>query len=185
MEVKNILNGHSYLASLYRHTYLKQTPHGLCDYVWGVLFAILALPFTWTVIVYNTIVKNIELKSDNTYDISYSASKPINGFLNTIWFLFSGILLSVGFGVDDNYTIWSKLSIAYLLGLAGVAVLIGSVLLLMYSVEAYQEKFPRKTKYKPYKPSSPSIFKLIWQGFVAFKEKNCPVVTWDYTKKPK
>lgn len=33
-----------------------------------------------------------------------------------------------------------------------------------------------------YKENNPSFLTLVWRWLVAFKEKNCPMITWDYTK---
>ena len=30
--------------------------------------------------------------------------------------------------------------------------------------------------------ANPSFLTLMWRWIVAFKEKNCPLITWDYTK---
>ena len=44
-------------------------------------------------------------------------------------------------------------------------------------------KINRDIEKGKYRRENPSILTLACKRLVAFKEKNCPMITWDYTKK--
>ena len=205
------VNPYSKLASLYRHTYLVQElPKSGCDYIWGLLFAILIFPFTWTVIVKNKLQKKITLyDNDNYYYVSCNADKPIIGLIFTVLLLLIGIIFISGLEclsfIPTNY--WfvegqknainfiSNLIIVYFHGVLFVLMILfiglGFSKLFIY----FDNKFPKKpfsqekfdkfyadlsAKQLKKLNKKPSFFKLMYIGLKAYKEKNCPIFDWDY-----
>lgn len=47
----------------------------------------------------------------------------------------------------------------------------------------YAEKYEKDWENKKYREANPRFYTLMWRWIVAIKEKNCPMITWDYTKK--
>lgn len=195
MDKLNVINGHSFLASFYRHTYLKNIPHGLCDYVWGLVFAFLIFPFTWTVILLNKIDESIKFDEFRGNYTFFGAIKTSNGPFHTMIILvislFSSALLDANCSdLMKNYlnslSFFNGILVMYGVGILG-CILIASIIYLIYIIfKTISDNIPEKEKeFKPYVPKSPSMLKLLWLGIVAFKDKNCPIMVIDYTKKPK
>ena len=43
----------------------------------------------------------------------------------------------------------------------------------------------KKNEKSQHRADNPYLITLFWRGLVAFKDKNCPVITWDYDGKDK
>lgn len=197
MEKQTVIDGHSLKSSFYRHTYLKNIPHGLCDYVWGLFFALLALPFTWTIILYNVIKKNITFDKDaNKYHFEYGTEKPAKGVYYTLVImcvgLFSIVLIdtmcaSYAKSLLNSVSLYKGLGLVYCFGLLGCVTIFCTgyltFIIFCFVSDVIPEKKPKIVKTSEDK--KPSTIKLIWLWLKAVKEKNCPIMAIDYTKKPK
>ena len=195
--VKDLFNAHSFLASLYRHTNIKNVPNGLCDFVWGLLFGIIMLPFTWLVIVFNLSNKSIEYNEYRKEYSFYGAEKPLSGTLYSLACIVIGAFVVISIDKLSSCGLKAYLNsidtllfigITYVIGILTIAFFIFLIWGIVRLVDVYEKKYPKVHSYETHeyvepKVKTPSIFVLFWRGIVAYKEKNCPLITWDYTNK--
>ena len=209
------MNPHSKLASLYRYFYMEETlPNNLCNYFWGLFFAIICLPFTWLAIlhnrVYNPITKHENKYANKTLHYYTTPFKPLPTALGLIFTVFTFVIGAVTLiifekitGVNtrafiNQSTIPIGVIKMYMIGILGIIGSIGlfNVLIALLRLlpkkapETEEEFYARLTKENQrnkermeHKRNNPNIFTLAWRWLVAFKEKNCPLIEWDYTKK--
>lgn len=143
------------------------------------------------------------------FNVQYDTSVVL-GLLYTILYLFLGLIVfsileKIGFDLNvllPKGMVITILSRFYLVGVLLFGLCIGLFFLIiniarlvtkLKGVPTAEELALKKAKIdaifdklierEKYREQNPNIFKLIWRGIVAFKEKNCPIITWDYTKK--
>jgi hypothetical protein len=206
------MNPHSNLASFYRQVYLEdELPNNLCNYFWAIIFGIITLPFTWLILLFNYskgYIKKYQLENTDGITQYYYAvhcqSLPTRyGFMGTIAIWMLGALTVVFISILTGHqpkeftnalTIPMLIISVYLIGIASLFTCIG----LFMSAIAIWRLIPKKPvkeeteqerkmrefneKLNAVRQRDPNIFTLAWRWLVAFKEKNCPLITWDYSK---
>lgn len=161
--------------------------------------------------IYNPIKKKTYTYEDKTtyyYDTPYKPVATAFGLGFTLLAFCIGAVTLISFGkltgIDTRNFIGSSSVILgcikiYAIGLLTVFGTIALFYLLMAIWRLIPKKEPKKEtdeeyyarrkaenkaemERRIYKENNPTIFTLAWKWLVAFKEKNCPIITWDYTK---
>jgi len=198
------LSTHNKLAMLYRAFYNKeQLPKDLCSYFWLTLIALILTPFVWPALVINKLVapfkwKDVPTWIDDTavphYTRSYRSSIPV-----LLGLVFNAALFIIGIPVTKLFfgDMVSYMSVYkwYLNGIAGVfifAVIITLFVKLMTylanrnpkSEEQEELEWQLKSEKKRLKriKYQQSFRYLLWQRIKAWKEDNCPILTWEDDK---
>jgi len=144
------LNKNSWHAKLFLASYSsKELPKSLCNYFWSLIFAIILLPVTFVVVIYNIITK-----------------KRVNKIIQISFMLF-GLILSSAFYEDYSFPT------AYFYGLITTVVVVGISGLFAFTLVYFIEK---SDNHKPKKTKKPNV---IIEGIKAVKNKYCPIIQWD------
>lgn len=206
------MNPHSNLASLYRYFYMTdKLPNNLCIYFWGLLLLFICLPFTWLAMIFNYFNNPIQRKEYKSYDdnIIYYYTMSYKSIPTMIGFFFSFLTISVSIciiaflakcGISETYfvnrtnsAIFTLLSL-YVYGLIFIFISICLFFGIIHLVrllpkksletnEEYLTRLNKDLKRMEHKRNNPNFITLACRWLIAFKEKNCPLLDWDYTKK--
>jgi hypothetical protein len=197
------LSTHNKLAMLYREFYSKEDlPNNLCNYFWSLLIAVICTPLVWPALIINKFLAPFEWREGDSfgkyenpyYSRGYRSEVPIIlGFLiNCFLFLFGLLFTEMFYGNTLQFMSLYKIYFNGVLGIAiGILVITLFVKLITYlanrnpdsdevrraKMDLYYEKQKLKSiKYKQ------SFRYLVFQRIKAWKEQNCPLITWSNTK---
>lgn len=190
-------------------------PNNLCNYFWGLIVAFVCFPFVWTSIFLNYLTDKIcYLPTINRYCVGYKPlPTPVGLVFNIFIFIIGcvgfkllGFIFSqtIMFFLLDHMFVVSALIFLYFLGLITILVVV-VVFNIIVGLVRFATSFKKKLteeelrlqeeketqKYTEYwankrkKEANPNFLVLTWRWLVAFKEKNCPIITWDYDNNKK
>ncbi len=200
-------NPYSRTASFYRYFFLKKDlPNSLCDYSWGLLIASISFPFVWVAMLFNRIKNKIyfDVKEKRYRLADFGVIPTVVGFVFTLLLFLVGII-SLGifegiYGIKfiDKMGGINCLLLSYITGIGSVIVAVISYFTINGIINLFsrfkkeltpEEKEIKQATYiekltikEKANQNQPNYFKILWLGFKAFKEKNCPLITWDYEK---
>lgn len=193
------LNQDSKLASFYRYFYLTATlPNNLCHYFWGLILAFVSLPFLWMAVAINMYNKRITWSEKwSEYSVSSSAMTTFTGIFIQFYALIFGagieIFLTKYLSIDFKGITSLPLALLTAIGLGILvsALIVGIFILVIALIKVYdktitdeEKEAMAEAKYQKWlakdrnRTLNPSFISLAWDAIVAFKEKNCPMITW-------
>ncbi len=217
----NKMNPHTNLASFYRYFYLtKDLPNNLCNYFWGLIFAMICFPFVWMAMAINRVNNKISYVFDTYahfengefiehrkryyYRVGFNPISTGIGILFTFMTVIIGLCTSkvlISIFIIAQLGVISSLQVVlitmYFIGVISIGAAIG----LFHGIMALIRLIPNKPlsdeerhqkrmkeleenhKRKLYREANPSFLTLTWRWVVSFKQKNCPIITWDYENK--
>lgn len=198
------LNVHSKLAKFYIIFYDKTTlPNNLCAYFWSLLFAFICAPILYPSLIINALMSPPHYSEEYKRYSGVGLVPNVVGLVLNILILFGGGILTKQFYGAEYYPflpIWK----AYVNGIIFTIIFSAGIYLLIRLIKFIVTHYPKRTpKVKKY-PSDEEWLKLMeaqekreqerqlrrkksfWyllkQSFIAWKDKNCPIIEWD-TKK--
>jgi hypothetical protein len=141
------LSINSWHDKFYASTFNSKTSN-FCDHFWGLVLALITLPFTWSIYLLNLL-----FKGKNGYGAKLGAGLMIN-------------FLLLGLGISIHETYWIDWFVGFGIG---ISIVIG-ILLAIFSIITYNESsFKNKVK---------ETASLPVEAFKSFKGKYCPKITW-------
>lgn len=200
--MKITLNIHGTLAKCYR-AFWNDTdlPNNLCSYFWKLILAFILTPICYPMIIINSIMSPYYYREKDEWGNSgYSGgwdrgSSAYGGLINALIFII-GVATSQAFyeGMINYMPAWKL----YANGLLLLALLILVVASIIYGCKLIAKIIPtkeekeeteeeiiasRKKRYEEYfkkeVKKQKSLWYLIKKMFIAWKDKNCPIIEWN------
>lgn len=178
-------NGH--LANFYRNFYnTVDLPNNLCNFFWLYLIAIICYPLFWPSIIINNIYTPIQLGANLKYKIYNRRIPTYIGVFANIILMFTGAwtadCLNIHF--SNTFPICDIIIFIMLGTITCICFFYLFVILIKFynflqlykkrekSIEILNERLKINEKER-------SFFFLLKERIKAFKDKNCPMITWE------
>lgn len=199
------LSTHNKLAMLYRAFYNReQLPNNLCNYFWLTLLMLIFLPFVWPIIIINKFIAPFEWKEKDSwnnifyYNPYYTrgyktpAPHPLGFLINFVLFIVGLVCTKLFYKNDweymSNFKLYFNGIIAVIIGIIIITLFVKLLIYLSnlnpksgdqkeleYKIRCEKDRL-KSIKHKQ------SFRYLTWQRIIAWKENNCPIITWKNDK---
>lgn len=200
--MKLTLNIHGSLAKFYREFYNRtKLPNNLCNYFWSLVLAFIFLPFVYPVLIINRIFFPYYYDKDMYKEYRESAERVSTIFGLLINFLFIAIgLLFQKIVYGDLYSKIIPVWKTYTNGFISIVAIVFSIWIIFHIVKFIIKLFPKKhiekeelsakeleeleklwqeKQRKKQLKKEKSFWYLLKKYFIAWKDKNCPIIEWD------
>lgn len=198
--MKLTLNIHGSLARLYMEFYnTSDLPNNLCAYFWKLVVAIIFSIPCYPAMIINALTSKIEWsKAFKRYYVDSSRMNVVFGLFFNFIFLMIGILIT-GKIYGGRYLRYMAIWKIYLNGImysvligGGIIGIIALVILVMKNRDKNEKSYVDMTpeerttlwdeQEKKRLRKEGSFWNLTKKAFMAWKEKNCPILEWNSNK---
>lgn len=201
--MKVTLNIHGTLARFYRAFWNDpDLPNNLCSYFWKLVLAFVLLPICYPMLIINNLCSPYYYEKGNSwssegYKGGYNRNSSAYGLLVNVLLVIIGLLVSEWIFGEDSVkymSIWK----VYFNGIIVAISIVTIVLIIIYSTVLIQKLIPKKelkeeteeeitarlnkereAYLKKEAMKQKSLWYLIKKMFIAWKEKNCPIIEWE------